>query len=498
MDERDEDRTGAADDLFQRTADLARWLVERDRLSPVTPPPSPEQLRAELDLSLPAEPRQEGEWFDALREVVERTPSTSSHRFYNQLFAGRIPAATVAEALTALLNSSMYTYKAAGVHTLIERRVIARLCELVGYRSGGGTFAPGGSMANLVALIVARNEAFPRVRDEGGAAAAGAVVYVSDQGHYSIRKNAGMLGIGRANVRAVRSDHEGRMIPSALSEAIAADREAGRTPLCVVATAGTTVMGAFDPIDEIATLCERERIWLHVDAAFGGSFLLHPELRQRLRGVERSNSVAWCAHKMMGVPMPCSAILVRYAERSSSCSGASPGGEDPNLLRRHFNEAADYLFQQDEADLNLGHESLQCGRRNDAFKLWAAWQALGDRGWRERLERQRHLALTAVARIEREPALELLHRPESLCVCFTVSGVASDELCAELSRRGLESVGYGLVRGAKAVRLVTSNPEVTEGEIERFFDDLLAVADDLRRRGGAAAATTESVAATRE
>ena len=449
-------------DWLDPTLRIARRLLVTERASEPEPAVGPEPAATAVDLALPARGRATEEVFTMLERLVELTPKTSSRRFYNQLFAGREPLAAAAEILTGLLNSSMYTYKVGGVQVLVERAVTRRLCELAGFPEGEGAWTPGGSLANLTAMVLARNEAFPEIRDTG-APARPLTVYVSEDGHYSVRKNAGMMGIGRRNVRQIATDAQGRMRVAELERALARDLGAGFAPVCIVATAGTTVLGAFDPLREIAAVAAEHSVWLHVDGAYGSTFLLHPELRRRLDGVERADSLVWNAHKMMGVPLPASAVLVRRR----------------GLLHRHFNETADYLFQQDDADLNLGTQSMQCGRRNDALKVWAAWQALGDEGWIRRIDHQLALARFACEQIAARPQLELVHEPECLNVCFAARGKSAVAICERLGREGMALIGYGAVRGRKVLRLVTVNAAVEREDLRRLFDDVERIAAEL-------------------
>jgi hypothetical protein len=201
------------------------------------------------------------------------------------------------------------------------------------------------------------------------------------------------------------------------------------------------VIGAFDPIGPLADIAREHGLWLHVDGAFGGTALMHPEHRGLLAGLERADSFAWDAHKAMGVPLTCSVALTR----------------EPGLMRKHFDESASYLFQQDEDRLNPGTRSLQCGRRNDALKLWAQWQALGDAGYAERVGRQAALAQHAASIIRGDDRFVLSVEPEWLTVCFEAVGKSSEAVCARLTELGLLNIGYGIVNGRRVIRLVTSN-----------------------------------------
>lgn len=454
------------DEALRRVLELAIDQLDReDRLPVDHHHHSPETLRDELGLALGSEGRSLDEVVSKLRRILAATPSSASPRYLNQLFGGRDPVAMLAEMLTPLTNTSLYTYKVAGPHVLIEREVIGRMAEKVGYTEGEGLLSAGGSVSNMLAMMIARNEALEGVREEG-LRGLPVTVYTSVASHYSIRKNAGVLGLGRRNVRDVPTDRRGHMNVDALREAIRDDRARGHRPLLVSATAGTTVLGAFDPLREIAALAREEGLWMHVDGALGGSFLLCESARELLDGCELSDSFTWNAHKMLGVPLSCSAILLRRR----------------GLLHKHLDETADYLFQAHTDDLNPGTRSLQCGRHNDALKLWAAWQFHGDRGYDERLRRVLGMARYAAQRIQDDPELDLLVWPESINVCFDVREAQSEEICERLDRQGRLLIGHGRVDGRCAIRLVCVNPDLTEGDIDVALEEIKRAAGEVRRR----------------
>ena len=320
----------------------------------------------------------------------------------------------------------------------------------------------GGSLSNLAAMVLARNATEPDARNQG-LSGQPLTVYTSAEGHYSIPKNAGMIGIGRHNVCEVPTNDDGTMKVDALAEMIAKDRARGCTPMMINATAGTTVMGAFDPIDAIADVAEREGVWLHVDGAFGATLLLSPEHRDLMAGIERAHSVTWNAHKMMGVPLSCSVLLTRRLGQ----------------LTRQIGEGADYLFQSDCDDVNYGTRSIQCGRRNDVIKLWAAWRHHGDAGYASRIARQFELTSYAASIVRRADDMTLSCEPQSLTVCFEVDGCDSAAICDLLDRESLAMVGHGLVNGRRVIRIVCVNPEQTEADLDEFFANVRDVASRL-------------------
>lgn len=431
---------------------LASILPElaHDEATRAVRPPLVLDDAAALVPSIPAEGRPLAEVWSLLAGLARAAPLTTTPSFFNQLFGGRDAAATVAEMIAAHLNVSMYTYKAAGALILTENALVEHMLAHAGFAGGEGSFTTGGSLSNLLALAIARNE------DQLGDREGRQVVYASSAAHYSVAKAVRLLGLGKDGLRRVPVDEHGRMRADVLTTMLREDLDAGRRPIMINATAGTTVMGAFDPLDELADIAAAHGVWIHVDGAWGGALLLSaPERRRSLfAGLERCDSLTWDAHKLMGVPLTCSILLLR----------------ERGLLARHLGEDAEYLFQVDTPELNPGLRSIQCGRRNDALKLWAAWQHHGDAGYREMIERLFELRDHVVARIEAHPELELCHVPQSLNVCFVVEGVASEALCLELNRRGLAVIGHATVNGRVTVRLVITDV----GQAEAILDELLA------------------------
>lgn len=320
----------------------------------------------------------------AADEVLRWSVHTSHPRFVNQNFAGPDPIGVVGDWMGAALNTTNATFEVAPVFTLMERGILDKLAGLAGFprivdpeAAPPGMFCPGGSVGLLFALQLARQRLDPEIIRRGATGEAMAV-FVSTTGHYSAKKAAALLGLGLDAVVPVDADETGRMIPEALSAAIDAALAGGRRPLAVIATAGTTVTSAFDPLEPIADVCARHGLWLHVDGAYGGSALFSPTHRHRLAGIERADSLVWDLHKMMGMTQQCSVLLVR----------------DPDQLDACFATRADYLFQPDKrnAALDTGDRTFQCGRRVDVLKFWLAWKAHGDAGFAARIDHAVSLA----------------------------------------------------------------------------------------------------------
>ena len=441
---------------------------------------SADDLLEEIDLSLSPEGVDQRTLIGDLRGIAAASPRTGSDRFYNQLFGGRDDPAVAGDLLATILNNSMYTYKAAGVHALIERELVDRMSGMVGFHDGEGVFAPGGSVSNLQAMTVARNEVLKDAREKGITGESTPRVYVSDEGHYSVRKMAQICGIGRENTVAVPTDDRGRMDPDALDRLIADDRAQGMTPVMVVLTCGTTVLGAFDPIPEIVRVAHRHGAWAHIDAAFGGSVILSRKHRRLMRGCEQSDSITWDAHKMMGVPLVSSVFLTRKK----------------GVIFRNFTESASYLFQEDTDELNFGTRALQCGRRNDCLKLWSAWKYHGDSGYEQRVNHLFDLAGACARMVKDDPALTLTKEPESVNVTFEVTGKGSAAICEHLRKQDRLVLGWGVVDGRRVIRVPFVNAELTEENVRTMLDEVKGVARTLGRQDNAVDAHSPYACAT--
>lgn len=438
--------------LFQ---ELATELLRFETEAPVAPMVGAEDLSAHIDLTLNRYPLSHEELRSILRDVLLYTPKTATHLFFNQLFGGRQGKAVVGELLSALLNNSMYTYKVAGPMVLIEKAVINKMKELIGYPSTSeGTIAAGGSMTNLMALLMARDHHAPKMRDTGERPQL--MAYTSQEAHYSIAKNAAFAGIGKDNVRKIACDARGRMQPEQLDLAIASDISAGRTPFFVNATSGTTVLGAFDPLEEIAAICQHYGVWMHIDGAFGGSALFSSQYRYLMKGCELSDSISINAHKMLGVPLTCSLILSQHKK----------------ALYDSFSMDADYLYQTDTDEINPGKISLQCGRRNDALKFWTLWKSLGTTGLQEIVDHQFYLADVARRYVRSHPDYKMYQDGPGLNVCFNYKHIDPERLCNSLYEQSVLMVGYGSFGGDNFVRLVTVNANNDEADILTFFKKL--------------------------
>ena len=431
---------------------LAEVLINEEQQHPVAERIEANQLYNTLDLSLSNDAMIDDDFTSVLSDILVATPKTATNLFFNQLFGGRQSKAVLGDLLAVLLNNSMYTYKVAGPQVGIEQEIIRKSCQLIGYgEKSNGTFPTGGSMSNYMALIMGRDAKDPACGVNGMRKPL--IIYTSKESHYSNAKNASFAGIGRNNIRYIAADAEGKMIPKKLEEQIKEDIKNGGIPTYVNATAGTTVLGAFDPIDTIADITQKYNIWLHVDGAYCGSVLFSKKYKHLLNGIERSDSFSYNAHKMLWTPLTCSIILVN----------------DKKHLHNSFSNDASYLYQTDGDDFNLGKTSFQCGRRNDALKFWTLWKSVGTKGLEQIVDQQFDLANVALAYIRSNPDYTLYSFDNSIGVCFNYKNVDPIALCTALYEHQETVVGFGSFKEDTFVRFVTINANNEKEHILNFF-----------------------------
>ncbi|MFT5823542.1 MAG: sulfinoalanine decarboxylase [Crocinitomix sp.] len=432
--------------------ELVEVLLNEEEKHPVADRIEANKLYDSIDLSLNEAGMVDDAFKVVLQDVLVSTPKTATNLFFNQLFGGRQSKAILGDLLAVMLNNSMYTYKVAGPQVGIEQEIIRQSCDLIGYGAqSNGTFPTGGSMSNYMALVMARDAKDPNCKADGMSKPL--VVYTSKESHYSNAKNASFAGIGRNNIRYIPADSVGRMIPEELEKQIIKDIADGFIPTYVNCTAGTTVLGAFDPIDKIADVTEKYNVWLHVDGAYSGSVIFSDKYKHLLKGMERSDSFSYNAHKMLGTPMTCSLILVK----------------DKMQLHNSFNNEADYLYQTDGDDFNLGKTSFQCGRRNDALKFWTLWKSVGTNGLREIVDHQFELADVARDYVQNNPDYTLYSYEDSISICFNYKNIDPITLCTALYEHQITVVGFGSFNEDTFVRLVTINANNSKQDILNFF-----------------------------
>ena len=294
---------------------------------------------------------------DLAAEVLDTSLAQSRPRYLAYIGSSGLEIGALADLLAHSYDVNLALDARAA--SLMDHQTLQWLGEFLGFPSGGGAFTSGGTISNITALVAARERAIPGSRFNG-LGNAKPVVYCSADAHYSVRRGIELLGIGSRNVRSVPIDSERRLAPAALREMITSDISEGLTPIAVVATGGTTLIGAVDPIDAIADVCEEFGIWLHIDGAYGLPAAATQERASAFSGLARADSISIDAHKWMYVPKACSAVMVR----------------DRNSLVSVFSHEEAYI-PHDGALLNAVDYTLEYSRPLRALKLWLAFMVHG-------------------------------------------------------------------------------------------------------------------------
>ncbi len=413
-----------------------------------------------------------GRPLDPILETVLRDIMPLAGRIDHPRFLAFIPsspswASVLASFLISGFNVFQGTWLESSGPSQIEVTVTDWFRKWLGYpRSAGGLFTSGGSAANLIALVTAREAAGnPRT----------GTVYVSAQTHASAVRAARLAGIGPALIRHLPVDDDFRIVPAGLRDAVARDRKDGLTPLCVVANAGTTNTGAIDPLAELGGVAADQGLWYHIDAAYGGFAVLDPETKPLLAGLELSDSVSLDPHKWFFQPYETGCLMVR----------------DVTRLEAAFRMLPEYLQDAEwgPEHVNFSDRGLQLTRVFRALRVWLSVQRYGLDAHRREIARGIRMAAGTESRIRAEAELELLS-PQSLgIVCFRYVGRPRvpaprlDELNRKIQDRIVDS-GFAMMsstrlRDSFSLRLCILNSRTTAADIDSVVDTILATGREL-------------------
>jgi aromatic-L-amino-acid decarboxylase len=357
------------------------------------------ELARSLRESLPERGEPPARLFDLLFErVIPKGFNTAGPGYLAYVPGGGLFHAAVADLIADAVNRYVGVFAAAPGLAQIESNVVRWFCQIVGYpESAGGVLTTGGSLANFSAVVTARRALLPDDFLSG-------TIYASDQAHHSIRKAARLAGFPADAVREIQTDARFRIRVEALARRMARDRAAGRAPFLIVASAGTTNTGAVDDLESLAALASRERLWLHADAAYGGFFALTPEGRQRLKGLERCDSIVLDPHKSLFLPYGTGSLLVR----------------DVEALKRAHHGTADYMpsMQEDPDLVDFNLISPELSRDWRGLRVWLPIKMHGIEPFRRSLQEKLELARWATDELRRIEEIEILAEPQLSIVAF--------------------------------------------------------------------------------
>ena len=397
--------------------------------------------------------------------------NTASGGYLAYIPGGGLPHAAIADLITAAVNRYVGVWIAAPGLAQIEANVVAWLAEIAGLpaSTSGGVLTTGGSMANLIAIVTARRTRLPEDFLRG-------VIYTSDQTHHSVKKAAMLAGFPEARVREVPTHGSQRLDAREVAALVDEDRARGLEPFMLVGNAGTTSSGRVDDLGALADLAEKERLWFHVDAAYGGFFRLTARGRERLAGMERADSVTLDPHKGLFLPYGTGSLVVR----------------DATLLRRAHAMTASYLpAMQTEADLvDFCELSPELSREARGVRVWLPFKMHGVSAFREALDEKLDLAARAAREVSRFPHVEMLEGPDLslLAFRFAPDALATDEAALDaLNRRVLAGVNRrqrvhvtgAVVDGRFVLRACILSFRTHAEHIDAFVEDLQASLDEM-------------------
>ena len=414
-----------------------------------------------------------------IQETLARGQNLHHPHYAGHQVPASLPLAGLFDAVTTLTNQVMAIYEMGPWATAVEHAVVEQLGEAMGFMPGrfGGLVTSGGSLANLTALLTARNVALGESWSQGLAGKSPAPVLVAHaEAHYCVTRSAGILGIGTDQIVRVPLDGRRRMDVNRLDEILANLRSKNVPIVAVSAAACATPIGAFDPLTDVADVCRRHDVWLHVDAAHGGAACLSAKHRHLVNGLELADSVVCDAHKMLFIPALCA--LVFYRERQHRFAA--------------FEQAAPYLFDPSApglAEYDSGLSNLECTKRAAAMGLWGVWSLFGRQLFEALVDSTFDVAAQFYELLAEQPDFEPFCRPECNIVVFRYVPPELRDAPAEhldafqfaLRRRVIQSGDFYLVQirldGRSYLRTTIMNPLTTLEHLRRLLDV-------LREQGG--------------
>ncbi len=417
-----------------------------------------EMVRTLLRASLPAEPTPAKAVLEDAARILDETIAQPRPRYFAFVGSSGLEIGVIGDALAACFDPNLAVY--AGAASEIEEQAVRWVGELIGYPAAAGAFTSGGTISNLTALAAARERALPGVRSDG-LGGRRALVYCSDEAHYSIERAVELLGMGTNGVRVIPIDDRRRMRSDLLAAAIDADTAAGSFPVAVVATAGTTLTGAIDPLGEIADVCDARGVWLHIDGAYGLAAAAVPSMSGAFTGLERADSATLDAHKWLYLPKACGVVMVR----------------DAASLEATFGHDEDYLPHQ-EHHRHAVDVTLEYSRPFRALKLWLAFRAHGAEAFREAIGRNLDQAQLLVHAVAGHADLELLTDAPALSIVpfrHVPPDVAdldahNSRLSIELQRDGRVYVAPAVIDGCVYLRPCLVNYRTSDADVRALVD----------------------------
>lgn len=418
-----------------------------------------------------------------VQTMLDRGHNLQNPRYIGHQVPGSVPVAGLFDAITAVTNQVMAVYEIGPWATAVELALIEMIGAEIGFTPGEftGLVTHGGSLANLTGLLAARNQSCPEIGTRGPQSQRDAppVLLVSADAHYSVSRSANILGIGTQQILKIPLDEHRRIQPLALEELILKCRSEKRAIIAVVACACATPIGAFDPLEQIADLCEKYQVWLHVDAAHGGPTCFSDRHRHLTRGLHRADSVVFDAHKMMFIPALSAFLFFKNKAHQFTA----------------FQQQAPYLFDPSApeiADFDMGLRTIECTKRANSYALWGTWALFGKQLFADLVDVTFETARIFFDLLQKTPDFEPAHEPQCNIVVFRYQPAWLSALPLEqqnmihfrVRRQIIESGEFYIVHSVldeqAAFRITVMNPLTTAAQLRQLLNSIRLKADKFK------------------
>lgn len=442
---------------------------------PIIPPVSYPELYEAFNKELPFKGTAIEELLTEVKDKIVPNSSKVGHpRFLAWMNNAGCDAGFLGDLINMGLNQNPFMYKAGPAATVIEDIVVQWMGELFGYSEGfGGTLVSGGTTANLTALLVARETKSSNTMIDGIGQGSKLLLYMSELGHNTIERAVGILGIGTANIRKIPTDALFKMDVEALEKQIRKDLAENYQPFCVVAQGGSASVGSVDPIDQVAAVCRKYNLWLHVDAAYGGAAILADSKNHLFHGIEQADSITVDPHKWFYIPTEAGLVLIKDKEK----------------LRDTFTKTSCKAYKGNDTEINYLDYGLQLARTSRAIKVWFAFKTYGFDKIARCIEQNILLANELKNRFLNELNWEVLNPVELSVVCLRynpesiIGKNAVDDLQGVILTR-LEESGKAFltpvtVNGKNGIRICFANHRTTLQDVEILYETLTLLAEKI-------------------
>lgn len=476
--------------LFKKNANLISTLLEKhllntsaDALNLIAPELL---LKKAKELMIKTHNKTEEFNEEIFKKILELYISTGiqvqSTNYMGRQFSSVIPLSGLIDFVSSIINQPSSFYEAAQLPKVAEKIMAEEFNKFIGWKENSFSMltTSGGSLGNLTAILTARNKKYPDFWAKGSTQSKMLpAIAVNEASHYSINRAAGILGIGEEQIVKLPINEKGEIITSKIESILEESQKNGLDVFCLVATAGTTSLGAFDNIEKISEVTNKRNIWLHVDGAHGGALLVSDKLRHRLKGINKADSFIIDAHKTLFVPSLCTLLFYK----------------DKNNTKITFNQEASYVFEKEEdiyTAFDTGSENFECTKRPAIMPLWTTWALYGKSIFSDKLEYLCELTLNAYKLLSKENDFQTIHEPQSNILCFRYipsnlnekdTNTFQVEIRNKLKEEGKFFISKVDIQKQGALRVVFMNHKITLDHFEQLLKAIREVGQKLLKQG---------------